>query len=228
MSGQGEIVTIDGPSGAGKSTISRLLAAALGYTYLDTGAMYRAVGYRVEELGLDLANAEGLRGLLADFTLQLLPGADDTRVILNGEDISRAIRTPEMGMMASRVSALGLVREKLVRLQQELGRQGRVVAEGRDTGTVVFPEAGYKFFLDASAEERAERRRKQLEEKGQTIEYDEILAQIVKRDHDDSVRALSPLRPAADAIIVDSSAMNIEQVIAFMRQCIAKPQSTQA
>lgn len=226
MASRGEIVTIDGPSGAGKSTISRLLAATLGYTFLDTGAMYRAVGYQVEKLGLALEDRTGLIALLADFELTLLPGPDDTRVILNGEDISQAIRTPEMGMAASRVSSLALVREKLVHLQQDLGRQGGVVAEGRDTGTVVFPEARFKFFLDASAAERAERRQKQLREKGQEIDYREILAQIEKRDHDDMARSLSPLRPAEDAIIIDSSAMNIEQVIAFMMQCIASPSST--
>lgn len=227
MGAKGEIVTIDGPSGAGKSTISRLLAAALGYTYLDTGAMYRAVGYQVQRLGLNLDDQAGLIALLAAIELQLLPGGDDdTRVLLNGEDISRAIRTPEMGMAASRVSALGLVREKLVHLQRELGRQGGVVAEGRDTGTVVFPTARHKFFLDASAAQRAARRQKQLQEKGQLIDYQELLAQIEQRDHDDSVRALSPLRPAADAIIVDSSTLTIAQVIAFMMQCIARSTST--
>lgn len=217
------IVTIDGPSGAGKSTISRGLAAKLHFTYLDTGAMYRAVGLALTRQGIDLDDTPALRQCLETIELTLTPnGDDDVQVLLNGEDVSQAIRTPEMGLVASRVSAHPLVREKLTALQRQLGEKGGLVAEGRDMGTVVFPKAACKFFLNASAEERARRRQKQLAEKGQSVEYQEILDQISKRDYDDSRRALAPLKPAADAILVDSSRMDIQAVIAFMLECIAK------
>ena len=217
------IITIDGPSGAGKSTISRGLAAKLHFTYLDTGAMYRAVGLALERQGIDLADTDSLAKCLAAIELTLTPnGDDDVRVLLNGEDVSQAIRTPEMGLVASRVSANPLVREKLTGLQRQLGAKGGIVAEGRDMGTVVFPKAFRKFFLNASAGERARRRQKQLAAKGQSVDYQEILDQISKRDYDDSRRALAPLKPAADAIIVDSSSMSPEAVIACMLASIAK------
>ncbi|HIJ89453.1 MAG: (d)CMP kinase [Desulfobulbaceae bacterium] len=217
------IVTIDGPSGAGKSTISRGLAAKLHFTYLDTGAMYRAVGLALERQGIDLADTASLKRCLDEIELTLAPnGDDDVRVLLNGEDVSQAIRTPEMGMVASRVSADPLVREKLTALQRQLGEKGGIVAEGRDMGTVVFPKAASKFFLNASAEERARRRCKQLAEKGQIVDFQEILDQISKRDYDDSRRQLAPLKPADDAIIVDSSSMGPEAVIEFMLASIAK------
>lgn len=216
------IVTIDGPSGAGKSTISRGLAAKLHFTYLDTGAMYRAVGLALERQGIDLDDTDALKKCLAGMELTLIPnGDDDVRVVVNGEDVSQAIRTPEMGMVASRVSTHPLVREKLTALQRQLGEKGSIVAEGRDMGTVVFPKATCKFFLNASVEERARRRQKQLAEKGQSVDYQEILDQISKRDYDDSRRALAPLKPAPDAILVDSSSMGPEAVIAFMLDCIA-------
>ena len=217
------IITIDGPSGAGKSTISRGLAARLHFTYLDTGAMYRAVGLALERQGIDLADTPALAQCLAQIELTLVPnGDDDVRVLLGGEDISQAIRTPEMALVASRVSANPLVREKLTALQRQLGEKGSIVAEGRDMGTVVFPKAPCKFFLNASAEERARRRQAQLAEKGQTVDYQEILDQISKRDYDDSRRELAPLKPADDAIIVDSSSMDPEAVIEYMLASIAK------
>lgn len=217
------IITIDGPSGAGKSTISRGLAARLHFTYLDTGAMYRAVGLAITRQGIDLADTPALKKCLDAIELTLAPnGEDDVRVLLNGEDISQAIRTPEMGMVASRVSANPLVREKLTALQRRMGATGGIVAEGRDMGTVVFPKAACKFFLNATAEERARRRQAQLAEKGQIVEYQEILDQISKRDYDDSRRALAPLKPADDAIIVDSSSMDPAAVIACMLASIAK------
>jgi cytidylate kinase len=216
------VVTIDGPAGAGKSTISRLLAARLHYTYLDTGALYRAVGFKVREAGLELDDEAGraaLPGLLDEIEIYLAPAAsadNETRVFVNGQEVSAVIRTAAMGMIASRVSAEGVVREKLTEMQRRLGARGGVVAEGRDTGTVVFPQAEHKFYLDASPEERARRRQLQLKEKGQEVEYRELLAQIVKRDHDDASRSLAPLKPAEDAVIVDTSAMTIEEVVSFM------------
>jgi cytidylate kinase len=231
MAEKKNIVTIDGPSGAGKSTISKLLAARLRYTYLDTGAMYRVVGLQVLRGGLDLEDQgarEKLAPLLAALDMTLAPGEEgkETRAFLDGEDVSEAIRTPEMAMVASRVSAEPLVRKKLTEMQQRIGSNGAIVAEGRDMGTVVFPEAAHKFFLDATAEERALRRVKQLEEKGQKVQFDEILAQIVKRDQDDRCRSLAPLKAAADAVVVDSSAMTIEEVVDFMLACVVKSRST--
>ncbi len=215
------IVTIDGPSGSGKSTISRGLAARLNFTYLDTGAMYRAVGLQIEREGVELEDSEALANCLAGIELRLEPNQDDDiRIFLNGEDVSRAIRTPEMGLVASRVSANPLVRAKLTRFQQELGRKGGIVAEGRDTGSVVFPQAQFKFFLDASAEVRARRRHAQLREKGQETDYQEILDQIKKRDYDDSRRVLAPLKAAEGAIVIDSSNMSPDQVIAAMLERI--------
>ncbi|MDA3785771.1 MAG: (d)CMP kinase [Deltaproteobacteria bacterium] len=210
------IITIDGPSGGGKSTVSRMVAAELGYAYLDTGAMYRAVGLQAQRLGVDLADEEQVRAMLAELDLQLEPANGDTRVLLGGEDVSAVIRSAEMGMVASAISALPLVRQKLTQLQQQIGARGRVVAEGRDMGTVVFPQARHKFFLDASPAERARRRVEQLREQGEEAAYDAILAQIIKRDHDDSTRAAAPLRPADDAVLVDSSRLNAREVMQFI------------
>ena len=216
------VVTIDGPSGAGKSTISRLLAARLVYTYLDTGAMYRAVAFKAKQAGLDLEEAldrAALPDLLAEIDITLAPAAsadDDARVFVNGEEVSKLIRTAEMGMVASRVSAEPVVREKLTEMQRRLGSKGGIVAEGRDTGTVVFPQAQYKFYLDANPEERARRRQLQLKEKGQEEDFQTLLEQITKRDHDDSSRSLAPLQPAPDAEIVDTSSMSIEAVVSHM------------
>jgi len=229
MAEQKNIITIDGPSGAGKSTISKLLAARLHYTYLDTGAMYRVVGLQVERAGLDL-EAEGAREdlvqLLAGLDMTLAPGEEgkDTRAFLNGEDVSDAIRTPEMAMVASRVSAQAEVRKKLTEMQRTIGKNGAIVAEGRDMGTIVFPDARHKFFLDASPEERAQRRQKQLAENGQKVEFQEILAQIQKRDRADSGRSLAPLQPAEDAVIIDSSEMSIDEVVSFMLAAVNKKQ----
>lgn len=222
-----DIITIDGPSGAGKSTISKLLAARLHYTYLDTGAMYRVVALQVKRAGLDLEadnTGEELRQLLDTFDMRLAPGEEgqETRAFLDGEDVSDAIRTPEMALLASRVSAEPEVRSKLTEMQRAIGNNGAIVAEGRDMGTIVFPKARYKFFLDATPEERALRRQKQLLEQGRKVGYEELLAQIKKRDRDDSSRSLAPLKPAADAVIIDSSEMGIDEVVSFMLKVVKK------
>jgi cytidylate kinase len=217
--GQQNIVTIDGPSGVGKSTVSRRVAAELGYTYLDTGAMYRAVAYGCRQAGVDTSDTSAVKALLDNLDITLLApesGGDDIRVLLNGTDISSAIRTPEMGMLASTVSALPPVRARLTAMQQAMGTAGQLVAEGRDTGTVVFPRAAWKFFLDAKPEERARRRIEQLRAKGEQVDEQELLAQIIKRDRDDRERAIAPLAKAADAVVVDTSHLNIDQVVVRM------------
>ena len=209
------IITLDGPSGVGKSTISRRIAAQLGYTYLDTGAMYRAVGFYLKTQSVDIDNSENVATCLRDITLQLLPARDeisDAGVILNGRDISDRIRTPEISMLASRVSAIPAVRMKLTEMQRQIGAEGRVVAEGRDTGTVVFPEAAHKFFLDADIRERAHRRIRQMRLTGATVDEREVLAMIQKRDRDDSERSIAPLKKAEDALLIDTTGLTIEEV----------------
>jgi len=213
------IVTIDGPSGGGKSTVSRALAAKLRFTYLDTGAMYRAVAYKCQELGIDPLSTVQLEPLLASIRIDLLPpaeGEDDVRVIVDGQEVGRYLRTPEMGMLASKVSAQPLVRRKLTVLQQQIGAAGSIVAEGRDTGTVVFPEAAWKFFLDASPEVRAHRRAEQLRSKGEQVDEQQLLAQISKRDRDDQERTIAPLKAAPDAVCIDSTGLPADEVIGLM------------
>ena len=196
------------------------------YAYLDTGALYRAVAFKVKQAGLKLDDDKdraGLSALLDGIDIDLAPAAspdEETRVFVNGAEVSAAIRTAEMGMVASRVSAEAVVRKRLTEMQRRLGDKGGVVAEGRDTGTVVFPQAEHKFYLDATPEERARRRQQQLRRKGHEVEYQELLAQITKRDHDDAARSLAPLKPAPDAVIVDTSAMTIEEVASFMLETI--------
>lgn len=217
------IVTIDGPSGGGKSTVSRILAARLGFTYLDTGAMYRAVAYACREREVDPGDTAGLEGILADIRIELLPpaeGGDDVRVLLNGTEVGSRLRSTEMGLLASAVSARPAVRSRLTRMQQELGEAGGIVAEGRDTGTVVFPRAAWKFFLDASPEVRMRRRAAQLRNKGEVVDEAQLLAQIVQRDHDDRQRTIAPLAAAPDAVVLDSTECTIEKVVAFIQQRI--------
>ena len=217
------IVTIDGPSGGGKSTVSRMLAAQLHFTYLDTGAMYRAVAYQCREKGIDLGESGQLEALLAAIRIELLPpeaGEDDVRVLVDGRNVGRNLRTPEMGMLASKVSALPLVRASLTRLQQQIGASGRIVAEGRDTGTVVFPDAAWKFFLDASPQVRAHRRAEQLRSKGEMVDEQQLLAQIIQRDKDDRERTIAPLKAAPDALVIDSTGLPVEEVVRLMYEKI--------
>lgn len=225
MSELQSIVTIDGPSGVGKSTVSRKVAAATGYTYLDTGAMYRGVGLYFVRQGVDLDHPEIIAEKLTELDLTLLPAADeesDVGVLLGNENVTEAIRTPEMAMVASKVSALPQVREVLTELQRRYGERGNVVAEGRDTGTVVFPRAAYKFFLDARPEERAKRRFLQLQAKGLEADLEQILAMTLLRDKNDSERALAPLTRAPDATLIETTEITLEQVVAQILEVIRK------
>ena len=216
MSELQNIITIDGPSGVGKSSVSRRVAAATGFTYLDTGAMYRGVGLFFLRQGVDLDDAKAIAENLNDVQLTLLAAADeeaDVGLLLNGEDVTDAIRTPEMAMVASRVSALPVVREILTQMQRDYGDKGKIVAEGRDTGTIVFPRAAHKFFLDAQPEERAKRRVAQLRARGNEADFKQILTMTLERDKNDSERAIAPLKIASDAVRIDTTEISVQQVV---------------
>lgn len=208
------VVAIDGPAGAGKSTVTQRVAAALGYRLLDTGALYRTVALVARNRGVAWDDESGLREVAEGLEIQFrLDDSGRNLVSVAGEDVTELIRTPEISDGASRVSALPAVRDALLETQRRLGRQGGVVAEGRDIGTVVFPDAGAKFFLTATAEERARRRHAELRAKGQEVSYDATLAEIVERDERDSERDVAPLAAADDAVVIDSSKLTVEEVV---------------
>jgi len=209
---ENEIITIDGPAGAGKSTVSKMLARKLKFLYLDTGAMYRAVALQARKEGLDLRDEAALEDLCGRMEICFRESPGGQRVFCQGEDVTERIRDPEMGWMASTVSMVRAVRESMVDLQRKIAAGRRVVAEGRDTGTVVFPWARYKFFLQADARVRARRRYDELTAGGLTVSPEEIEREIRERDEQDSSRALAPLRPAEDARIIDSTGLSAEEV----------------
>lgn len=207
-------VAIDGPAGAGKSTISRKAAAELGFIYIDTGALYRTVGLNALRKGADLQSDDAIIATLTDdvkVELKFIDG--EQRMFLSGEDVSDKIRTPEASMAASRVSAVPKVREYLFDLQKKLARENSCVMDGRDIGTVVLPDADVKIFLTASPEARAERRFRELTEKGMDVKLEDVLADMIKRDYDDSHRAIAPLKQADDAVLCDTSELNLEESI---------------
>ena len=204
------IVAIDGPAGAGKSTVAKAVAKRLGYRYMDTGAMYRAVAWKVMRRGADPDDESALGGILESTEVDL--GADHS-VMLDGVDVSGAIRTPEVGQMASRVSGMPVVRRRMADLQRAMGRNGCVVAEGRDMGTVVFPDAEVKVYLDASPETRARRRFRELAGRDSALTLEETLADVTRRDRRDKERAVAPLRKADDAVLIDSTTLSVEAVI---------------
>ncbi len=206
------IVAIDGPSGVGKTTASKLVAQELGLPHIDTGAMYRAIGLAAQRQGIAVDDAEALSQLAAGARIEFVPGEVAT-VTLDGEDITALIRTPEISMAASHVSAVPAVRRTLVKLQQDLGRRNGGVLEGRDIGTKVFPGTPHKFFLDARPEERASRRHRELVAKGQSTSFDEVLADCMKRDGQDSSRADSPLMHDETYTVVDTSDMTLGEVV---------------
>ena len=207
------IIAIDGPSGAGKSTVARRLASELGYLYMDTGAMYRAVALNVLELRIDPTDEKELRKILEDMRVKLIEEDSGLRLLLNGRDVTEEIRTPEMSLMASKISELQAVREKMVGIQRDMASQGGLVAEGRDIGTVVFPRAEVKIYLDASEPERARRRFRELLAQGKQVTLEETLTEMHERDRRDQERTLSPLRKAEDAMVIDSTSFGVDVVV---------------
>lgn len=213
-------VAIDGPSGAGKSSMARRLAAELGYTYVDTGAMYRAVGLYALRAGKDPADNGAVEALLPQVHLDILLKDGTQHVLLNGEDVSAAIRAEEVGMAASAVGANPAVRAFLLDTQRNLARSRDVLMDGRDIGTVVLPDATVKIFLTASPEARAQRRFAELQAKGEQADFETVLADIRRRDDQDTHRAAAPLRRAEDALLVDTSELDIEQSFALLKKTI--------
>jgi cytidylate kinase len=217
-----KIITIDGPAGSGKSTVSRLLATRLKVLYLDTGAMYRAVALQAKRKGVDLKDKEKISRLCRDLDLQFKTLDGATRLFVGAEDISAAIRSPEMDMFSSAISAIKEVREAMTLLQRKMAKQGGVVAEGRDMGTVVFPDADYKFFVNADPEVRAGRRYRERLERGEAVSRGEVEKELRKRDAQDMTRALAPLVPAKDAIIIDTTNLTVEEVVEKMVKTIER------
>lgn len=212
------VVTVDGPAGAGKSSVSRELASRLGYAFLDTGALYRAVALAADRQGVDIADEAAVAAWLPGLDIASRPGDGKFQVLLDGGDVEPFIRNDRISQMASRLSAQGAVRAFLLELQRAAGRAGDLVAEGRDMGTVVFPDAEAKFFLTASEPERAHRRWLELRQAGQDVELEEVLEQLRRRDQRDAQREHSPLKPADDAQVVDTTPLSFEAVVELLFQ----------
>ena len=220
--GRGVVIAIDGPSGAGKSTLARRLARELGYIYLDTGAMFRALALKLLRQGVDLADDAQVRRLVQSTDIDIREQGGRLIVLLDGQDVAAEIRTPEVSQMASKASARDCVRARLLDLQRSVGQRGSVVAEGRDIGTVVFPQAEVKIFLDASTRERARRRFRELRAAGSAVELDETLREMTERDNRDRERDLAPLRQAEDAVLIDSSSIDADQVATMALELVKR------
>ena len=215
-------IAIDGPGGAGKSTIAKALAKKLGYIYVDTGALYRAIGLYMLNSGVDTKDKLNVPTKLAEINVELKYIDGVQKVILCGGDVSSEIRKPEVSMAASDVSAIGEVRAFLLELQRDMARKNNVIMDGRDIGTVVLPNAEIKIFLTASAEERAMRRYKELVEKGVEVEYETVLKELNERDYQDSHREIAPLKPADDAELIDTTGYNLEQSVDMLAKFVTK------
>ena len=216
-------IAIDGPAGAGKSTMAKRLAQALGYVYVDTGAIYRTVGYHMNLMGIGPKDADGINRLIGDVNLDITYDAQGTQhMILNGADVSDEIRTPEMSMIASTISAHKVVRDFLLDTQRDLAKAYNVVMDGRDIGTVVLPDADLKIYLTAAPEVRPQRRIAQYREQGQKVDERKILAEIIQRDEQDMNRPIAPLRRAKDAVLLDTSYLNVEETIARLLEIAAQ------
>lgn len=217
------IIAIDGPAGSGKSTIGKMLADRLGYVHLSTGAIYRAIGWKAHVEGVAYNDIPAMRHIIATTDLQFRRSANGADTIyMDGRDVTADLSSNEAGLMASKVSAIPEVRQGLLSLQRHAGQDGGVVLDGRDIGTVVFPDADVKFYLDASPEARARRRFQQLKRQGQAADVTQLLADITQRDHDDMTREVAPLRQADDAVYVDSTALSLENVVATMMTTVRK------
>lgn len=208
----GKVIAIDGPSGAGKSTVARILAQRLGYLYVDTGAIYRSVGWKVKKKNVDIGDIASIKELCKSIKIKI----ESNRIYVDGYDVTEDIRTPEMSMMASKVSAIPEVRESLLELQREFVKDHDVVMEGRDIGTVVFTDASIKFYLDASFIERGKRRLSDLILSGFNSSLQETIKEIIERDYNDSTRAIAPLRKAEGSIYIDSTDMSVDEVVEKM------------
>ncbi len=216
-------IAIDGPSGAGKSTVAKALARELHFVYVDTGAMYRAIGVYVRGHGIDKSDAAAVIAALPEINVSLDYAEDGTQIVLlNGEDVSTVIRENEISLYASTVSKIPEVRARLLSLQREMAQTHNVIMDGRDIGTVVLPDAQLKVFLFASAEARADRRTKELLEKGQQVDYQTILSEINARDEQDRTRAVSPAIPADDAVMLDNSELDIDGTVGAIRALLAE------
>ena len=214
------IIAIDGPSGAGKSTITRLLADRLGYVFLDTGAMYRAVALAAQRKGVAADDDGALEEICRTIRISFVRNNGCCRVILDDEDVSEFIRNPEISLLTSRISARKVVREFMLRFQREMARDGGVILEGRDIGTIVFPDADVKFFLSASAEERGRRRYTELKAAGKDVDLRTTIAEVMQRDEQDVRREHAPLRRADDAVGIDSTLLTIDQVLERMERVV--------
>lgn len=215
-------IAIDGPGGAGKSTIAKALAKKLGYIYVDTGALYRAIGLYMLNSGADTKDKSAVVPKLAEINVELKYVDGSQKVILCGQDVSSDIRKPEVSMAASDVSAIGDVRSFLLDLQRDMARKNNVIMDGRDIGTVVLPNAQIKIFLTASAAERAMRRYKELVEKGVKVEYETVLKELNERDYQDSHREIAPLKPADDADLIDTTGNDLDQSVNMLAEYVSK------